>query len=47
MWNCHGLGNPCTVNELASLVRTKDPSVMFIAKTWTGEARLKDVKRKI
>ena len=47
VWNCRGLGNLCTVNELASLVRAKDPSVVFIAETWTDEAKLKDVKRKI
>ena len=47
VWNCSGLGNPCTVNELASLVRAKDPSVVFIAETWIDEVRLKDVKRKI
>ena len=47
VWNYHGLGNSCIVNELASLVRAKDPSVMFIIETWTDETRLKDVKRKI
>ena len=47
VWNCRGLGNPCTVNELASLVRAKDLSIVFIAETWTDDARLKDVKRKI
>nr|XP_023893259.1 uncharacterized protein LOC112005243 [Quercus suber] len=47
VWNCHGLGKPCTMNELASLVRAKDPSIVFITETCTDEARLKDVKRKI
>ena len=47
VWNCRRLGNPCIVIELASLVWAKDPYVVFIAKTWTDEARLKDVKRKI
>ncbi|XP_075663039.1 uncharacterized protein LOC142632542 [Castanea sativa] len=47
IWNCHGLGNPCTRNELVEIVRAKDPSVMFLAATWADEARLKDVKRKI
>ena len=46
-WNYRGLGDPFTVNELASLVRAKDPLVVFITETWTDEARLKDVKRKI
>ena len=47
VWNCCGLGNPCTVNELAEMVRAKDPFVLFLAETWVDEARLKDVKRKI
>ena len=33
IWNCRGLGNPCTGNELVDIVRAKDPSVVFIAET--------------
>ena len=47
VWNRHGLGNLCTVNELTEMVQAKDLSVMFLAETWADEARLKDVKRKI
>ena len=47
IWNCRGLGNPGTVNELAELVWAKDPSVMFLAGTWADKARPKDVMRKI
>ena len=47
VWNCRGLGNPCTVNKLAEMVRAKDPSIVFLAETWVHEARLKVVKRKI
>lgn len=47
VWNCHGFGNPCIGNELAKMVRAKDPSIVFLAETWADEARLKDVKRKI
>ena len=47
MWDCRGLGNPCTENKLADLVRTKDPSVVFLAETWADEVRLKNVLRKI
>ena len=43
VWNCRGLRNPCTENELTELVWAKDPSVMFLAKTWADEARLKSV----
>ena len=44
IWNCHGLGNPCTENELADIVRAKYPSVVFIAETWADKTRLRDVK---
>ena len=44
MWNCHGLGNQVIERELGDYTQAKDPSVMFIAETWTNEARLKIVK---
>ena len=47
IWNCHGLGNLCTMNELAELVRVKDPSILLLAKIWADEVRLKEVIRKI
>ena len=47
IWNCHGLGNPCIMNELAELVRVKDPSIVLLAKTWADEVRLKEVIREI
>ena len=39
-WNCRELGNPCTVHELASLVRVKDPSAVFLMETWSNEEQL-------
>ena len=47
VWNCCGLGNPCIEDQLADLVWAKDPSVVFIAETWTDKARLERVQRKI
>lgn len=47
VWNYRGLGNLRTEKELGVLVQAKDPSIMFIDKTWAGEARLKDIKRKL
>ena len=47
VWNCRGLGNPRTENELTDLVWAKDPSVVFLAETWADEVRLKNVLRKI
>ena len=31
--NCHGLGNPQTVNELHDLVKQKGPNVVFLMET--------------
>ena len=39
-WNCRGLGNQGTVQELANLVRIKDPYVLFLSETWMDEDRL-------
>ena len=39
-WNCWGLGNQRTKNQLVELVWAKDPSVVFLAETWMGEVRL-------
>lgn len=40
VWNCRGLGNVRIGKEIGELVRAKDPSVIFIAETWTDKARL-------
>ena len=32
-WNCRGLGNPQTVDELVTLVGKKDPNVGFLMET--------------
>ena len=36
---CHGLGNPWTETKPGEILWAKDPSVMFIAKTWADKAR--------
>ena len=33
MWSCRGLGNLRTEKELGNIIRAKDPSVVFLAKT--------------
>ena len=43
-WNCRGLGNLSTEQELGGLIRAKDPSVVFLAETWLDKARLEDIK---
>uniref|UniRef100_A0A2N9EK22 CCHC-type domain-containing protein n=1 Tax=Fagus sylvatica TaxID=28930 RepID=A0A2N9EK22_FAGSY len=42
-WNCRGLGNPGTVQELANMVRVKDPSAIFVMETWSHEEYLEKV----
>ena len=46
-WNCQRLGNQHTKNQLAEMVRVKDPSVVFIAETWTDEDRLKNIQKRL
>ena len=43
VWNCHGFGNLSTGKKLEGMVQAKDTYVMFIAKTWADEARLKEI----
>ena len=43
-WNCRGLGNPQTDQELGDLIRAQDPLVVFLAKTWLDKVRLEEIK---
>jgi hypothetical protein len=43
-WNCRGLGNPRTVQEIARLTRAQDPSVMFLIETWQDEGPLEKLR---
>ena len=45
VWNCRGFGNLRTKDQLAELVRAKNPSVVFIAETWTDKDRIVQVQR--
>ena len=46
-WNCRGLGNPLTIQELGDIVRAQDPAVVFLAETWLDEARLLELRNKL
>ncbi|XP_075645079.1 uncharacterized protein LOC142616076 [Castanea sativa] len=46
-WNCRGLRNPQKIQELGDLIRAQDPAVVFIAKAWLTEARLKNFLKKL
>ena len=43
-WNCRGLENLSTEQELGDLIRVKDCSVVFLAETWLDKAKLEDIK---
>ena len=47
VWNCRGLGNLCIEDQLANFAWAKDPSVVFLADTWTDKVRLEHVQRRI
>ena len=47
VWNCRGLGNQLAIQELAEVVTTKAPVVVFLTETLTDEARLEYVKNRI
>ena len=47
VWNCHGLGNLRIEDQLADFAWAKDPSVVFLAETWTDKVRLEQVQRRI
>ena len=43
-WNCRGLGNPATVQELTIMVKQKDPLVLFLSETKLDEKRLESLR---
>ena len=47
VWNCHGFGNLHTGKELEELIQAKDPTVVFLAETWTDKARLDQIQHYI
>ena len=46
-WNCRGLGNPLTVNNLQKVVLEKDPTLVFLIETKFDVSEMDGVKRKI
>ena len=44
-WNCRGLGNPQTVDEVVALVTTKDPKLVFLMETKANKPILERVGR--
>lgn len=46
-WNCHGLKNPQTEDELVALVTAKDPKIVFSMETKVEKYILERVDRRI
>ena len=46
-WNCRGLGNPQTEDELVALVTTKDPIIVFLMETKVEKFVLDRIGRRI
>ena len=46
-WNCRGIGSALAVRNLANEVRSKDPLLVFLIETKTGESKMKGVRNKL
>ena len=43
-WNCQGLRNSETDQELGDLIQAQDPSVVFLVETWLTKVRLEEIR---
>ena len=46
-WNCRGLRNLPTKQELGDLIWAQDPPIVFLAETWLDKARLEGIRIKL
>ncbi|XP_041011334.1 uncharacterized protein LOC121255116 [Juglans microcarpa x Juglans regia] len=46
-WNCRGLGNPRTVQDLVRMIRIKKPSLVFLMETKLKEGRSEVLRKKL
>ena len=46
-WNCRGLGNPQTEDELVALVSNKDPKLAFLMETKAKKKVLEKIHQRI
>ncbi|KAF5450043.1 hypothetical protein F2P56_030424, partial [Juglans regia] len=46
-WNCRGLGNAWTVQDLCMIVEEKRPSVVFVMETKLQVSRLEGIRRRL
>jgi exonuclease III len=43
-WNCRGLGNLRTVNDLCKMIKVKKPDVVFIIETKLHHKKMEKIK---
>ncbi|KAG2725715.1 hypothetical protein I3760_01G079200 [Carya illinoinensis] len=46
-WNCRGLGNPQTVQDLSLLVKDKWPTLVFVCETKTKSYKISNLQRRL
>lgn len=46
-WNCQGLGNPLTFQELRVIVTQERPNLVFIMETKNSEQKVLRIKRRL
>lgn len=46
-WNCHGLGNPQSVNALYVMVRAQDPNVLFLSEMKLRRGFIEAIRRRL
>ncbi|KAL0446010.1 UNVERIFIED_CONTAM: hypothetical protein Slati_1728900, partial [Sesamum latifolium] len=47
VWNCQGLGGPGTVRQLCEMIRTHNPSLVFLIETKSGKRRADSLKNRL
>ena len=47
VWNCRGIRSALAIRNLADKVRSKDPLLVFLTETKTGESKMKGVRNKL
>jgi exonuclease III len=43
-WNCQGLGNPWTVQDLCLMVREKKPDILFLMETKCRKEKMERIR---
>ena len=46
-WKCRGLGSSLAIRTLTDEVKARDPLMVFLAETKSGESKLKGIRNKI